>query len=76
MSESCSPVSPVRIAVIQYDPQVGLEHCERNLGNGLALARRAAREGANLIVQQARLRCGLDAAARAGRFQRSAFFWQ
>ncbi|MCS4061775.1 nitrilase-related carbon-nitrogen hydrolase [Pseudomonas putida] len=50
MSESCSPVSPVRIAVIQYDPQVGLEHCERNLGRGLALARRAAREGANLIV--------------------------
>ena len=50
MSESCSPVSPVRIAVIQYDPQVGLEHCERNLGRGLALARRAAGEGANLIV--------------------------
>ena len=50
MSESCSPVSPVRIAVIQYDPQIGLEHCERNLGRGLALARRAAREGANLIV--------------------------
>jgi predicted amidohydrolase len=50
MSESCSPVSPVRIAVIQYDPQVGLEHCERNLDRGLALARRAAGEGANLIV--------------------------
>jgi len=50
MSESCSPVSPVRIAVIQYDPQVGLEHCESNVSRGLALARRAAREGANLIV--------------------------
>ena len=50
MSESYSPVSPVRIAVIQYDPQVGLEHCERNLDRGLALARRAAGEGANLIV--------------------------
>ena len=41
MSESCSPVSPVRIAVIQYDPQVGLEHCESNVSRGLALARRA-----------------------------------
>ena len=50
MSESYSPVSPVRIAVIQYDPQVGLEHCERNLDRGLALARRAVGEGANLIV--------------------------
>ncbi|MBH3392533.1 nitrilase family protein [Pseudomonas putida] len=50
MSESCSPVSPVRIAVIQYDPQVGLEHSERNLDRGLALARCAAGEGANLIV--------------------------
>lgn len=44
------PVSPVRIAVIQYDPQVGLEYCDGNLSRGLALARRAAREGANLIV--------------------------
>lgn len=50
MSEHGTPVSPVRIAVIQYDPQVGLEHCVGNLGRGLALARRAVCEGANLIV--------------------------
>ncbi|AHD16022.1 nitrilase family protein [Pseudomonas asiatica] len=50
MSDHCTPVSPVRIAVIQYDPQVGLEHCDGNLSKGLALARCAAREGANLIV--------------------------
>ena len=50
MSEHCIPVSPVRIAVIQCDPQVGLEHCDGNLSRGLALAERAAREGANLIV--------------------------
>lgn len=50
MSEQRTPVSPVRIAVIQYDPQVGLEYCDGNLSRGLALARRAAREGANLIV--------------------------
>lgn len=50
MPEQNPPVSPVRIAVIQYDPQVGVEHCDGNLCRGLALARRAAREGANLIV--------------------------
>ncbi len=50
MSEHCTSVSPVRIAVIQYDPQVGLENCDGNLSKGLALARCAAREGANLIV--------------------------
>lgn len=48
--QQCSLVSPVRIAVIQYDPQVGLEHTGDNLNRGLTLARRAAREGANLIV--------------------------
>lgn len=50
MQEQCPPVSPVRIAVIQHDPQVGLEHCGDNLSRGLILARRAARDGANLIV--------------------------
>jgi N-carbamoylputrescine amidase len=46
MSELCLPISPVKIAVIQYDPQVGLDNRDGNLKHGLALARRAAREGA------------------------------
>ncbi|MFJ4068885.1 nitrilase family protein [Pseudomonas sp. NPDC089996] len=50
MPANCKPVSPVRIAVLQYDPQVGLEHIDGNLSKGLALALRAVREGANLIV--------------------------
>ncbi|MGE1085280.1 nitrilase family protein [Pseudomonas shirazensis] len=50
MPHTPNAVSPVRIAVIQYDPQVGLEHCDGNLSKGLALARRAVREGATLIV--------------------------
>lgn len=45
-----TPVSPVRIAVIQFDPQVGLEQCDNNLCKGLELAEQAVREGANLIV--------------------------
>ncbi|WP_349976401.1 nitrilase family protein [Pseudomonas sp. WHRI 8519] len=50
MSERCLPISPVKVAVIQFDPQVGLENRNANLKRGLALARRAAREGAGLIV--------------------------
>lgn len=44
------PVSPVRIAVIQFDPQVGLAHGESNLSKSLQLAEQAVHEGANLIV--------------------------
>ncbi|MEF2140789.1 nitrilase family protein [Vibrio alginolyticus] len=43
-------VSPVRIAVCQFDPQVGLENRERNLRHGLGLAQEAADKGADLIV--------------------------
>ncbi|NIF30096.1 hydratase [Pantoea sp. Tr-811] len=50
MPADCNPVSPVRIAVIQYDPQVGLKHTRGNLNKGLLLAQRAVSEGANLIV--------------------------
>ncbi|PVZ39005.1 nitrilase family protein [Pseudomonas sp. CC120222-01a] len=50
MPADCKPVSPVRIAVIQYDPQVGLEYTDGNVSKGLALAQRAVNEGANLIV--------------------------
>ncbi|HKS12943.1 MAG TPA: nitrilase family protein [Pseudomonas sp.] len=50
MSAQLVPISPARIAVIQFDPQVGLEHLESNLQNTLALAEEAVTQGANLIV--------------------------
>ena len=50
MSANTAPVSPVRVAVIQFDPQVGIEHCDNNLCRGLQLAEQAVGEGANLIV--------------------------
>jgi len=40
----------VRIAVIQFDPQVGLDQCDNNLCKGLQLAEEAVHDGANLIV--------------------------
>ncbi|CAK9887950.1 MULTISPECIES: nitrilase family protein [Pseudomonas] len=50
MSANAAPISPARVAVIQFDPQVGLEHCDNNLCHGLELAEQAVREGANLII--------------------------
>lgn len=50
MSADTKPVSPVRVAVIQFDPQVGLEHGDNNLRQGLQLAEQAVHQGANLIV--------------------------
>ena len=50
MSEQPAAVSPARVAVIQFDPQVGLDHCQSNLCKGLALAAQAVEQGANLIV--------------------------
>ncbi|RON83828.1 nitrilase family protein [Pseudomonas fluorescens] len=47
MSES---FSPVRLAVIQFDPQVGIENQRENLRQSLILAQEAANGGANLIV--------------------------
>ncbi|WP_249672227.1 nitrilase family protein [Pseudomonas abieticivorans] len=45
-----TPASPVRIAVIQFDPQVGTEKRETNLAHVLLLAHQAVEQGANLIV--------------------------
>lgn len=50
MFQTTLAVSPVRVAVIQFDPQCGVDHCPANLSNSLVLARRAIAEGANLIV--------------------------
>ncbi|WP_255209863.1 nitrilase family protein, partial [Acinetobacter rudis] len=45
-----NPVSPIKVAVLQFDPQVGTENRERNLRHGLSLAQEAVNHGANLIV--------------------------
>lgn len=47
MSES---TSPVRIAVVQFDPQVGTQNRAANLSTSLELALEAVNNGANLIV--------------------------
>ncbi|MGE8150591.1 nitrilase family protein [Pseudomonas vancouverensis] len=44
------PVSPVRVAVVQFDPQVGLDNRKGNLHRSLELALEAVYGGANLIV--------------------------
>jgi N-carbamoylputrescine amidase len=44
------PISPVRVAVVQFDPQVGVEHRDSNLTRSLALAQKAVEGGAKLIV--------------------------
>ena len=49
MSESVA-VSEVRVAVVQFDPQVGTQNRPGNLKNSLELALQAVRRGANLIV--------------------------
>ncbi|WP_409273851.1 nitrilase family protein [Pseudomonas sp. KCJK9111] len=50
MPDTRTSISPVRIAVVQSDPQVGLEHRSANLTKTLAFARKAIRAGANIIV--------------------------
>lgn len=50
MSEPRRAISPVKIAVIQFAPQVGTDHCKNNLQYSLSLAQKAAHDGANLIV--------------------------
>ncbi|MFK8328996.1 nitrilase family protein [Pseudomonas sp. BJa5] len=50
MSASTVPVSPTRVAVIQFAPHVGVEHRDSNLCQSLLLAEQAVGEGANLIV--------------------------
>lgn len=47
---ACHAISPVRVAVIQFDPQCGIDNHARNVAQGLAFAERAVAEGATLIV--------------------------
>lgn len=48
--EADGRISPVRVAAVQFDPQVGLDNCERNGARALELAGRAVDEGAGLVV--------------------------
>jgi N-carbamoylputrescine amidase len=61
-------VSPVRLAVIQCDPQVGLEHCQGNLRHALHLASEAVAAGANLIVLPELVTTGYAFTGRAEAF--------
>lgn len=61
-------ISPVRLAVIQCDPQVGVERCVHNLHNALHLAHQAAENGANLIVLPELVTTGYAFASRAEAF--------
>jgi hypothetical protein len=47
------PTSPVRVAVVQFDPQVGIENCDANLCRSLELALEAVTGGAALTVLSA-----------------------
>ncbi|WPP01135.1 nitrilase family protein [Pseudomonas sp. HR96] len=68
MPSSTHAVSPVRVAVVQCDPQVGVEHCESNLRHALQLARQAVENGANLIVLPELVTTGYAFANRAEAF--------
>jgi N-carbamoylputrescine amidase len=50
LMHAAKSVSPVRVAVIQCDPQSGAENRERNMALNLSLAQQAVEGGANLIV--------------------------
>ena len=63
------PTSPVRIAVVQFDPQVGLENRESNLRRSLALAAEAVNGGANLIVLPELSNCGYFFNSRQDAFE-------
>lgn len=62
-------ISPVRIAVVQFDPQVGLDHRSSNLRRSLELAMEAANGGANLIVLPELSNCGYFFANRQEAFE-------
>lgn len=63
-----SPISPARVAVIQFDPQVGIANREDNLRQSLALAAEAANGGANLIVLPELSNCGYFFSSRQDAF--------
>jgi N-carbamoylputrescine amidase len=48
--DGTAAVSPVRVAAVHFDMQVGTENRQRNIKHGLDLARRAVDDGCTLIV--------------------------
>ena len=62
------PASPARVAVIQLDPQVGMNNRSSNLHQSLALATEAANGGANLIVLPELTNCGYFFSSRQDAF--------
>ena len=70
-------ISPVKVAVLQFDPQAGLQHKVENLKHGLQLASQAVENGAQLIVMPELANCGYsfknreDAFAHAEDFNHS-----
>ncbi|MFP3496477.1 nitrilase family protein [Pseudomonas sp. SIMBA_059] len=60
--------SPVRVCVVQFDPQVGMHHRSANLRRSLELAGEAANSGATLIVLPELSNCGYYFATRQDAF--------
>ncbi|MEV0403281.1 nitrilase family protein [Actinoallomurus sp. NPDC050550] len=61
--------APARVAVIQFDPQVGLENRGANSEQALALAAQAAEDGATLIVLPELAATGYSFRGRAEAFE-------
>lgn len=61
-------ISPVRVSVVQFDPQVGTDHRSANLRRSLELATEAVNGGANLIVLPELSSCGYFFANRQDAF--------
>ena len=60
--------SPVRVSVVQFDPQVGTQRRSANLRRSLELAAQAVNSGANLIVLPELSNCGYYFANRRDAF--------
>ncbi len=62
------PTSPARVAVVQFNPQVGIANRSDNLRQSLLLATEAVNGGANLIVLPELSNCGYFFSSRQDAF--------